>query len=211
MPRQAREKKLYSFYKIVQVCQSNDTIFKKSEDRQLLVHAFLSAKEKYNFKLLGLNIDQGGYELILFDNGTDISKIMRSINISFTMKYKCQHDQCDQIFKERYQSEIIQKDHVQDYLDQLGRCDHLDPTWLDSLDLQACGQGECIDCINQAKKKIEQELTAMNLSLEDLEKNKKVRNEMIKGIRKNSSLSLKEIGDLFGGLSESAICKILSR
>jgi DNA-directed RNA polymerase specialized sigma subunit len=42
-------------------------------------------------------------------------------------------------------------------------------------------------------------------------KNKEERNKMIKHFRKNSTLSLKEIGSIFGGLSESSICKILSK
>jgi hypothetical protein len=41
--------------------------------------------------------------------------------------------------------------------------------------------------------------------------NKAIRNELIKEFRQNSTLSLNEIGDLFGGISASGICKILNK
>jgi hypothetical protein len=211
MPRHAREKKLFSFYRIRQVCKSHDQLFLDQSSRKILIEALLSAKEKHNFKLLGLSISPNGYEMILYDNGSDISKVMRSINISFAMKYKCQKDDCCHIFKERYQSQIISPDDVQASLDSLEPCPYLDPSWLDPLDLSSCHQGQCIDCKKEARLKLDRELEKINLSYEELLKKKAVRNEMIKNIRKNSTLSLQEIGDLFGGLSESAVCKILSR
>ncbi|HCW73194.1 MAG TPA: hypothetical protein DHM90_04710 [Clostridiaceae bacterium] len=48
------------------------------------------------------------------------------------------------------------------------------------------------------------------MSLTELLKEKELRNELILKFRKNSTLSLKELGSLFGGLSESSICKILN-
>jgi DNA-directed RNA polymerase specialized sigma subunit len=44
--------------------------------------------------------------------------------------------------------------------------------------------------------------------MDELLRDKKRRNDLIKVIRKNSSLSLKELGELFGGLSESRISRI---
>jgi REP element-mobilizing transposase RayT len=118
MPRKAREKKLFSFYKISQNCQSEQKIFKDDEDRQLLIKALLSSKEKHNFKLLGMCIKPCGYEMILYDNGSDISKIMKSINISFAMHFKQLHE-TGIVFKERYKSDILRKETVQRALDDL--------------------------------------------------------------------------------------------
>jgi putative transposase len=44
---------------------------------------------------------------------------------------------------------------------------------------------------------------------DELLQDKKQRDELIKAIRKNSSLSLKELGEIFGGLSESRINRIV--
>ena len=48
-----------------------------------------------------------------------------------------------------------------------------------------------------------------NLSLDQIIYDKKKRNEMIKIVREASTLTLKQIGEIFGGLSESAVSKIL--
>jgi hypothetical protein len=190
---------------------SDIDIFRDDEDRKLLIDAFLTAKEKHNYKLLGIVIYPSGYEMIIYDNGSDISKIMKSINISFSMKYKCQHEDCGHIFKERYKSEILEKTQVQKVLDQLPECKHLDQTWLDPVDLDACNHEACIDCLDEAKERLIVMVEEIGLSYEDMLKKKKIRNDYIKAIRKNSTLSLNEIGSLFGGLSESAVSKILSR
>ena len=70
---------------------------------------------------------------------------------------------------------------------------------------------ECIRTKEEAKERLEIILNKKGYTYKDLYKNKEERNKIIKHFRKNSYLSLKEIGNLFGGLSESTICKILSR
>ncbi|SDE32849.1 REP-associated tyrosine transposase [Sporomusa acidovorans] len=47
------------------------------------------------------------------------------------------------------------------------------------------------------------------ISFEELNENIGQRNEIIKEIRKNSSITLKQIGQLFGGISESRVSRIL--
>lgn len=211
MPRVKREKKLYSFYRISQSCMSNLNIFKEDEDRRILIDAFLSSKEKHNFKLMGIVIYPGGYEMIIYDNGSDISKIMKSINISFAMKFKCSHDDCGVIFKERYKSEILSKAEVKEAISKLPKCRFLDAEWIDDVDIDACESKECIDCFEKAKTNLTFMTEAIGISYDEMLKKKKIRNDFIKTIRKDSTLSLIEIGQLFGGLSESAISKILSR
>lgn len=211
MPREKREKKLYSFYRISQSCMSNLDIFIEDEDRKTLIEAFLSSKEKHNFKLLGIVIYPSGYEMIIYDNGSDISKIMKSINISFAMKFKCHHENCGVIFKERYKSEILTKTEVKDAVSKLPTCRFLDQEWIDDVDIDACESKECIDCFDKAKTNLTFMTEAVGMTYDEMLKKKKIRNDFIKSIRKDSTLSLIEIGQLFGGLSESAISKILSR
>lgn len=211
MPRKAREKKLYSFYQVNQSCKVNSEIFKSDYDRKILIKAFLSAKEKHNYKLMGLTINDNGYQMILYDNGSDITKIMRSINISFAMNYKCKHESCDVVFRERYKSKILSKEEVKIALKTLPKCKHLNPEWLDIVDIETCNATGCIDCLDKAKGKIELMASEVDLTYEEMLSNKKVRNNIIKTLRKDSTLNLTEIGSLFGGLSESAVSKILSR
>ncbi len=69
---------------------------------------------------------------------------------------------------------------------------------------------EYIQTLKDADRKISELSIIRNLDRNELLLNKKERDEVIREIRKNSSLSQKAIGSLFG-LSESAVCKILNR
>jgi len=70
---------------------------------------------------------------------------------------------------------------------------------------------ECIRTKKEAEMRIGTLLDKKGYTFKELIKNKDERNKLIKYFRKNSTLSLKEIGSIFGGLSESTICKILSK
>jgi len=61
----------------------------------------------------------------------------------------------------------------------------------------------------QAEKRLNFILSNKAISFEKLIKNIKLRNEAMKEIRKNSLLTLKQIGQLFGGISESRVSRIL--
>ncbi len=50
---------------------------------------------------------------------------------------------------------------------------------------------------------------AESMTLDELLKDKERRNALIREFRKSSLLSLKEIGNVFGGMSESTVSKIL--
>ena len=55
------------------------------------------------------------------------------------------------------------------------------------------------------------ELTARELTLSELNKDKDLRNTWICEARRASCLTQKEIGSVFGGLSESMVSKILNQ
>jgi hypothetical protein len=210
MPREAREKKLFSTYEIIQNCPDLK-IFSKKKNRLLFIQALDKAKLKHDFKLYGLAMHKSGYEMIIYDNGSDISKIMRSLNISFTMKFKCENEGCDQLFKERYKSTIIEACDIQGKIVAMPLCIYADENLIDSYDLNDQANHECIDCRDKAKEKLLEIIDAEGYTYESMLKDKKFRNQLIKDFRKSSVLNLKELGELFGGISESGISKILSR
>jgi REP element-mobilizing transposase RayT len=210
MPREAREKKLYSNYHIQQTCDQAIKIFRNKQDRLLFIDTLKKVKDKYHFKLYGLCINKSGYELILYDNGSDISKIMKSLNISFAMNYKCNHESCKVVFKERYKSKILTTETLQVELNQLGKCVYADATIIDAVE-DLCQGNACIDCYEKANEKLSGMLSDAGLTHEALLKQKKLRNEWIKEFRRNTTLSLSELGNLFGGLSESGVSRILNK
>jgi hypothetical protein len=168
-------------------------------------------KAKYGFKLYGLSVNKSGYEMVLYDNGNDITKIMKSLNISFAMQYKCEHEACQTVFKERYKSEIIQPVNIDSTIRQLSLCLYVEEDLFDAYIVEEHSSEACLDCYETAQSKLSDLLASEQLTFEEMLKKKPLRNAYIKDFRKRSTLSLVEIGHLFGGLSESAICKILNK
>jgi hypothetical protein len=210
MPREARIKKPYSYYHISQTCDKDISVFKSKEDKMNFIKTLKSVKEKYDFRLYGVGISKKGYDLLLYDNGNDITKIMRSINISFAMQYKCKHEDCKVVFKERYKSEIITPEIILALKKKLPLCVYMDESLLDECKVEEKKE-ECIDCYVKAKEALDGLLEEEGLSEEEMLKDKALRNDWIKRFRKTSLLNLSQIGQLFGGISESGVSKILKK
>ncbi len=258
MSRKARKKSSFGTYYIKQTGSPDVNLFEKDIDREKFIEILQKTKQKYDFKLYAYCLNKNNsYELIIFDNGSDISNIMKSINIS----YSIYRQTSGKLFKDRYKSKII-KDYYNllsttkeihssgeeskwnsccEYTSGERKDDLLDieeilkvfnykgldskETYQNYLknniseeeilcdkDIVLCDNiKECIRTKEEAEERLEVILTKKGYTYKDLYKDKEERNKMIKHFRKNSYLSLKEIGNLFGGLSESTICKILSR
>lgn len=243
MPRKAREKVPFGTYYITQSCISEKELFTGLEDRQRFLDILMDKKRQFNFKLYGFCLkDHQMYRLIIYDNGSDISKIMKSINISITISLAGR----EKIFHERFKSKLIQtaedldgiinhlhdeedccsylNHHCSDLIDRelyftppetqtehlVIRRDHSDEV---CMQISPCCQDttQCIRDLSRGKKTIEEMAKIQNLSVEALLSDKKLRNKALLQFRRMTTLSMKDIGSLFGGLSESAVCKIISR
>ena len=241
MPRMAREKIPFGTYLISQTCTSEKKIFETIDDRKMFIEIIKEKKEQFNFKVYGYCLsDDQAYKIIIYDNGSDISKIMKSINISLAYYLKDR----GKMYKDRYKSTLLKTpEELESVLMNLH--DHrntidleLNPSIIDSahyftpvnssqekiiirdensdelciqMDQTCKNRSNCIRSMLEGKKVIEELSKKHQLSTEDFLSNKKLRNAELLNFRKMTTLSLKEIGLLFGGLSESAVCKILSR
>jgi DNA-directed RNA polymerase specialized sigma subunit len=65
--------------------------------------------------------------------------------------------------------------------------------------------------MEQARLKIREAMDNKEIHCKDLKNNIDFRNELMRQIRRNSSLTLKQIGELFGGISESRVSRILGK
>lgn len=227
MARQARDKITYGTYYIHQHGGGNRSLFENEADRLKFISILKKTKKKFNYKLYAFCLkNPDAYHLILYDNGGDISKIMKSINISYAMYAKCDGP----LFKDRYKStRLVYKEDILNITNTLrenagtsqwnGYCssnsdsddvyDLLDQERFDNL--ETCPRGTpCIECVDDARKKLIQICEENYLTFDEMLQDKALRNSMIRRIRQNSTLSLKTLGELFGGLSESTICKILN-
>lgn len=245
MARQARQKKPFSIYLIKQHCR-HANMFDSEVEEQHFLASIIEAQRQYDFLVIALSLCTDRYQLIVFDNGSDISKIMKTINIGYA--YKVKRD----AFKltHRFQSSIIcthdalialLNEHSglkQVYIDQLMRSNAMLNTtqfykriysdrqsFIDLLGHNACllpckdehchkiinCADDCIRSVADAHVFIDRALQPLGLTVEDMLANKKLRNRLIIDLRKCSVLSLKEIGQTFGGIGESAISKIIKR
>ena len=230
MARQARIKDPYGTFHITQAGGTKRDLFEIDDDREHFLEILRRAQEKYQFKLYAYCLlSDNAYHLVMDLDGADMSKVMKSINIGYAMYLNLD----EPVFKDRYKStllkdtgstlEIVKKLHergaTQDSIwnsyciydpETPLRLDWISPiTGLSvTKDQEECR--DCISTIDEAKKRLFVVSEEAGLTLIELFKQKELRNDLILKFRKSSSLSLKELGVLFGGLSESSICKILN-
>jgi len=230
MARQARLKDPFGTFHITQSGGSARNLFLFDEDRKELLEILRRAQAKFRFKLYAYCfLSDNTYHLVMDVNGGDLSKIMKSINISYAMYV----GSVEHLFKDRYKSVLLKDgEDISGIVEKLHKnsntptlwnsyCTY-DPgetfklDWVEPLPNRADlnePDGECKNCIEtyeDALAKLEEILKEKDLQKEMLMKEKDIRNHLIMEFRKNSTLSLKELGMVFGGLSESTICKILN-
>ena len=237
-------------------------------------------KQKYDYKLYGYCLMDNHIHLTIDSNGSDISTIMKSINVSYVIYFNKKYRRCGHLFQDRFKSEVVESDR---YLVELSRYIHLNPVRakvvINASDYKWSSYGTYIGLVkgytglldtslvlkqfsndlNKARKEYisyvsrdddmlhDKDATRVPLDYPDLEieffpdvKNsewvqeliEKVakehgalasditkkrsehiipRNQAIAEVRKNTNLSLGEIGNLFGGLSESAVSRIIKK
>lgn len=235
MPRQSREKDEYGIYYIRQQGSKAEPLFRDGKDRREFLQILEDKKQRFGFKVYAYCIKQGeAYHLMIDANGSDISQVMKSLNISYALYRKSS----EALFKDRYYSKLL-SDHegvksIFEEIHQEGKdeeegynsyCFYNEEklkatTLVDTEDLnvllhcQGTFQKEpnchgCIESYEEAEKILHQELQALELDQKAFLKDKKLRNQKIWEFRKKTTLSLKELGNLFGGLSESSICKVI--
>lgn len=245
MARKAREKILYGTYLVTQTSGADQPLFRDDRDRTEFLSIIKKVKEKFDFHLYGYCLlSADGYRLLIYDNGSDLSKVMKAVNIRYAMYAKCQ----GKLYKDRYKSQLIQDyrglletaqsvygkekhcawnqfsvllkgERLSELLDPIPNQDTYRPYLIngkksDALcdrNLPLCERGgTCHRTRKDVEKALSRQAEKRGISLEALMAEKEVRNEMIRKIRRESTLSLRVIGEIFG-LSESAVCKIINR
>ena len=243
MARKAREKIPFGTYLVEQFCIDGKVLFESDTDRRIFLEICFEKKAQFHFKLYGYCLsDERSYRLVIYDNGSDISKIMKSINISYAYRVK----ERGKIFKDRYKSALLKSpENLQSALYSISEdtpcCDFKTDLTEKLLDreiyftpeggnrenlvtfdsrtnrpcldeLPSCKNREdCISSVKQGVMALERAAEARGLTVEKLLADKRLRNMELLKLRKTSALSLREIGEIFGGLGESSVCKIISR
>lgn len=259
MPRKARQKAIFSTYYIYQ--EAKKALFRDNKEKDIFLKVLKKVKEKYDFKLYAFCLKDNYYKLVIFDNGNDITKIMKSINVSFTMRVNNKREEKGKIFEQRFKSHMITEG--KDLL-AFSKNVHIDSKSLDACYSSYCAyfkedysnplidtdiiikgivaddqkktyemyihenepleevnceydfyecvkEDSCIQSKEEAKRELKNILRKKELSFSEMIKDKQTRNQLIRKFRKQSTLTLKELGEIFGNISPSGVCKILNK
>lgn len=273
MPRQAREKDKFCIYHVIQRGNNKGEIFIADRDRGKFIEILARMKSKYNFLVYAYCLMSNHIHLVIDDNGNDISRLIKSVNVSYALYFNKKYKRVGHLFQDRFKSEIITNDRyllqVSKYIHNnpvkanmvvapeeyywssyniyLGRMENkyylVDTTKILGLISDNTGRAAkqyalyvnqkeakapqvmdvednytavdkqdsgIIITVKEAKEKIEEIASKNRLTYEQLLRNKRLRNETIKEIREVSSLTLQQLGEVFGGLSASRVSRILA-
>lgn len=271
MPRQRRQKALYSTYHVIQRGNDQRVIFKSDQDRIYYIELLRKSKQTYKFLLYAYCLMNNHVHLALYDNGTDISQIMRSLNVSYANYFNKKYQRSGHLFQDRFKSELVMNDA---YIMELSRYIHNNPVkaglvknpeeyrWssfrqymshrkdinnlVDSEFILSMFSNSIDDARIEYNKFVKRTDSAQNhfldidddlsniasnapyiftvaqgrefllkmaqqhkMSLHQYIQNRQKRDEAIRELRKHSTLSLREIAESCGSISESTVSRIL--
>lgn len=217
MARKARDKQPYGLYYVTQKSSGCRPLFMTNEDRNHFIDILQHTVNTFNCKVYEYCVQNDHtYHLILDVNGSDLSKIMKSINIPYAMYIGCDGP----LFGDRYKSQPLENEEAlmtirQKIKSQISLEEGYSSFCISQISpcltspIENCT--DCISTIDEAYDYLNKTCLSLGLSQQALLKDKVVRNEAIRDFRRHTTLSLKLIGQVFGGLSESTVCKILSQ
>ena len=271
MPRLARLKGLNTTYHIIMRGNERKNIFLNDKDKQRFIETLIRMKEKYNYKLEAYCLMDNHIHLLINDNENDISKIMKSISVSYVYYFNNAYGREGHLFQDRFISEVVADDSyllavsayihnnpvragkvkkpeefqwssMREYMGHelgnkivchdriLGVCSSSYPEAIstyyqyvnklektagifldieeDKIELRR-QEGDYLESFEEGRIKINDELAKRGLSVENIKTDKSLRKEMMDMLRRNSALTLKEIGQLCGGYAESTVSVIL--
>ena len=267
MPRQSRYKGEFSTYHVIMRGNERKSIFQSNSYKAKFIEIIERTKKKYNFILEAYCIMDNHVHLLINDNGNDISKVIKSINISYAYYYNQINNRVGHLFQDRFKSEIIDDEQ---YLLQVSKYIHNNPVKAGMVrspaeyNWSSCKEylGQEHNClvnthrilgifandksnaikgyieylvideqisaleveddvsdkeninvlttVEAGRLLIDESLKKNGMTYENVLKNTAVRNQLIRDIRENSVLSLKDIGEIFGGISESRVSRIVN-
>ncbi|MCD5414590.1 MAG: transposase [Clostridiales bacterium] len=272
MPRYSRKKGETGIYHVI--CRGNErkNIFNDGNYKNKFIEILTRNKERYNFIVYAYCIMDNHVHILLNENGSDISQIMKSINLSFAIYYNRINERIGHLFQDRFKSEFVDDDI---YFLQVLRYIHQNPVkagivssadkypWssyniyvseensneiIDMnfvLGMMASGKKRAIrefvsfhkkedeknqymdveedmeqtnledpkviKTIEEAREFLNKLLESKEMDFDEMLLDKNARNELIKIVRGNSVLALKELGELFGGLNYSWVSRLLKK
>lgn len=124
MPRKAREKCEYSIYHIMIRGNNKQDIFIDQEDRIQYLERLKRYKETFDMEVYAYCLMTNHVHLLVYDNGQDISEIMKRFNLSYVIYFNRKYDRCGHLFQDRFKSVMVDRDA---YFVEVSKYIHLNP------------------------------------------------------------------------------------
>lgn len=110
MPRCARIKSLDYTYHIICRSISEIDLFRNNDDKVKYMELIKKYQTIFHFKVYAYCLMDNHLHILLFSNGSDISKIMHGINQSYSQYYNRKYSRHGHVFQDRFKSKVVDND-----------------------------------------------------------------------------------------------------
>ena len=124
MPRVARKISMTKVYHIILRGNDRQDIFFEDQDYKKFLRLIIITKEKYQYEIYAYCLMTNHVHLIIYDKNSQISRIMQSIEISYSNYFAKKYDRNGHLFQNRFISKNVE---TENYLRRLCRYIHQNP------------------------------------------------------------------------------------
>lgn len=124
MPRVARKVSITKVYHIILRGNDRQDIFFEEQDYRKFLKIISITKEKYQYELYTYCLMTNHVHLVIYDKNNQLSKIMQSIEISYSSYFAKKYSKNGHLFQNRFLSKNVES---QEYLYRLCRYIHQNP------------------------------------------------------------------------------------
>ena len=98
-------------YHIITRGNQKQTVFLESQDYEKYLHILAKYKKRYKFGLYCFCLMPNHIHLIIqVDNPLRLNKVMRGLNLSYTLYFNSKYNKVGHLWQDRFKSRVIDKD-----------------------------------------------------------------------------------------------------
>lgn len=124
MPRKPRMKSNTKVYHVIIRGNAKQDIFYDKQDYIKFINEIINSKEKYGYELYEYCLMTNHVHLIIYDKNENLSKIMQSLNVSYSAYYNKKYEREGHLYQNRFVSRNVE---TAEYLKNLSRYIHKNP------------------------------------------------------------------------------------
>lgn len=111
MPRTARITMENAFYHIITRGNQKQLVFRDAADYEKYLSILTKYKKRYKFRLYCFCLMPNHVHLVIeVQNPLVLNKIMRGLNLSYTLYFNSRYEKVGHLWQDRFKSKIIEKD-----------------------------------------------------------------------------------------------------